>query len=111
MVLVVDFQLGMLESSAIPLVRDGEALKIICSLVWDAREAGVPVVFGHHDRGPGHPLEGGNEEWRIRPDVALLYGEPVVRNRPTLSTVRRCKRPLDERGADGSVLAGLTTEY
>jgi hypothetical protein len=82
LLVVVDFQLGMLESSAIPLVLGGERpLKRIYSLVRYAREAGVLVVFGQHDRGPGHPLEGGTEECRIRPDVALPYGEPVVRNR------------------------------
>jgi len=110
---VVDVQLGMFESPAISPIHDGERLlKRIAGLVRDAREADVPVVFVQHDGGPGHPLERGTEGWRSHPDVAPLDGEPVVRKRtPDSFYDTTLQEELDERGVNGIVLIGLTTEY
>jgi nicotinamidase-related amidase len=89
-----------------------EVVARIATLLARARSKGIPVLFVQHDGPVGHRLQSGTPGWGIRPEIAPIAGEPVIRKKAcdsffetTLAT------ELESRRIGTLIVAGCMTQF
>jgi nicotinamidase-related amidase len=84
----------------------------IASLVRDARDQKLPIIFVQHDGDPGHRLETGTPGWEICDDLGRNADDIIVRKTACDSFYEtELQSVLSERKIDHLVVAGLMTQY
>ena len=109
--LVIDVQEGMFAENY-PVYRGAELLGKLRSLIAQAREAQVPVIYVQHSGGEGdiiHPIAPG---WPIHAKIAPLEGETVVHKfHPDSFQDTVLQTELERLGVRRLVVAGIQTEF
>ena len=84
----------------------------IATLIAHARSEGVPVLFVQHDGSPGHRLETGLPGWQVRPEIAPIAGDPVIRKTACDSFFETTLTDeLESRKIEKLIVVGCMTEY
>lgn len=110
--LVIDMQVGLLQSNRFPMLDAPELTTRVADLVARARKAGVEVIFVQHCGGQGHPLEMNTPGWDICSDLGWLDGDVVVRKRtPDAFHNTNLQKVLDQRDITTLVICGLQSDY
>ena len=116
--LIIDVQNAILKDKGTPmrqLMLDA-ALEAVVAKLRDlqdkARASGVPVVVVQHDGPEGHRLELGTAGWEVRPELASLPGEALVRKRSSDSFHETdLGTRLEELGISHLVVGGCMTQF
>ena len=114
---VIDVQRGILDIPNLKRKQEidralDETVGRISRLIERARSSSSRVVFIQHDGGPGHRLEPGTRGWQLRPEIAPLPSEPVIRKRACdafFETTLHAQLEADKVG--NVVIAGCMTQY
>jgi nicotinamidase-related amidase len=111
--LIVDMQLGMLESPLIQPVSQGdELLTTLKKLITRARDAGMPIIYVQHCGTKGHPLEEGAPQWEVHPAIHPRKEDVVVQKRYCDSFYgTQLNELLQSRSVSHLVVAGIQTEF
>ncbi len=107
--LLIDAQVNMFEPDP---VYDGERiLQTLSSLLGQARQADIPIVFVQNNGEAGYPDEPNTPGWLIHPALAPLPEEPVVQKWFENAFYQTSlKEKLDSMGITRLIIAGLQTE-
>jgi nicotinamidase-related amidase len=110
---VIDVKLGMFDAPAGP---PGSGLRASSGkkggLIGEPREAVSPVICAQHRDGPGGLLEDSSERWEVRPRIAPISGDPIVRERtPDSFSDKTLRGELGSRKIEGVVIAEMQTKY
>ena len=110
---VIDVKLGMFDA---PAGSPGSGLRASSGkkggFIGEPREAVSPVICAQHRDGPGGLLEDGSERWEVRPRIAPISGDPIVRERtPDSFSDTTLSGELGSRKIEGMVIAGMQTKY
>lgn len=107
--LVIDVQRGLVDAGP---YRCEEMLSIISTLLGEARERGVDVIYVRHNGKPGSFLEPGEDAWQIADEIEPQLEEAIVAKEFNDSFL---KTELDEllkaRGIERLIVVGLQSEY
>jgi len=114
---VIDVQRGILDIPNLKRKQEidralDETVGRISRLIERARSSSSRVLFIQHDGGPGHRLEPGSPGWQLRPEIAPLPNEPVIRKRACDAFF---ETDLDVRlraaGVERFLITGCMTQY
>jgi nicotinamidase-related amidase len=110
--LIVDVQLGMLESPLIPPVSQGdELLTTLKNLITRARDAGAPIIYVQHCGMKGHPLEEGAPQWQVHPAIRPREEDVVIHKHYCDSFYKtELNELLHSKSISHLVVAGIQTE-
>ena len=110
--LIIDVQVAMFSYENEKLYNEEEVLNNIVTLLNNARNAGVPVVFIQHTEGDDSEYGRGKATWEIHPRIKPLADEAVVEKttwdgfyKTNLNDV------LQEFGVNKLIIAGMQTEF
>ncbi len=107
--LVVDVQLGLVESGA---HQSAEVVARIKGLIESARAAGTPVIYMQHNGHAEGAIAPGTRGWQICPEIAPAEGELVIRKNASDSFYETTlQSELEARGIRKIVVVGFRTEY
>lgn len=108
-VLVIDVQRGMVDAGP---YRWDEMLSVVNTLLVEARDRGVEVLYVRHNGKPGSFLEPGADAWQIADEIEPQLEEVIVAKEFNDAFL---KTELDEvlkaREIEKLILVGLQTEY
>lgn len=104
---IIDTQVGLIE----PAYKGKEVLDNINTLLAQARDSHMPVIYVQHDGPKGHGLEVGTARWAIHPAIAPHEGDLIVHKRASDSFYDTIlKRELEAQGIKHLVVTGGATE-
>lgn len=107
--LIIDAQVDMFEPN--PVYGSEQVLTTLESVLAQARQANLPVIFVQHNEAPGEPLEPETSGWYIHPALAPADGERVVqKTTPNSFYQTLLQQKLDELGSTHLIIAGMQTE-
>lgn len=116
--LIIDVQNAILQGKGTPErqpVLEAELEETVVRLrgLQDkARAAGIPVVVVQHDGPAGHRLEVGTAGWEVRPELAPLSGEVLVRKKSSDSFHEtELGALLKGLGVSHLIVGGCMTQY
>jgi len=106
--IVIDIQMGLFER-ANPIYEADQFLKNVNTLIQDARQGGVPVIFIQHAN--ENTLVRGSHEWQLHPEIQPLEGEIIIHKLEGDAFIdTELKDELEKRDVNCLVVTGLLTQ-
>ncbi len=104
--LIIDTQVGVIENA----YAKEQMLENIKTLLTQAREKHVSVIYVQHEEPQGYELEVGTPAWQIHPSIAPQEGEPIVHKQsPDSFYATPLQEVLQARGIKHLVVVGAQT--
>lgn len=106
--LIIDTQVGVIENA----YEKEQMLENVKTLLTQARERQVPVIYVQHEEPQGLELEVGRPAWQIHPAIAPQEGEPIVHKQsPDSFHDTTLQEILREQGTEHLIIVGAQTNY
>ncbi len=106
--LIIDAQVGVIENA----YAKEQMLENVKTLLTQARERQVPVVYVQHEEPQGYQLESGTPAWQIHPSIEPQKGEPIVHKQsPDSFYDTPLQELLREQGIEHLIIVGAQTNY
>ena len=109
--LVIDVQVGLLQSGAIYAAE--QLLANINTLLAKAHAASVPVFAVRHTGPQGSPIEAGSVNWQFMPGLKIDMERDTVfeKTRPSCFEGTDLLQQLRAKGIQELIITGLKTQY
>ncbi len=108
--MVIDVQVGMFDESD-PVYVGDNLLNTIKTLISNARQKGVTVIYVQHNGEPGDLLEPRTAGWAIHPELSRIEGDVIIpKNTPDAFHQTKLHQILLDKGINRLFLAGIQTE-
>ncbi len=105
--IVIDVQQGLFERST-PIYQAEQVLENINTLINNARQAGVPVIFVQHAN--NNTLVKGSNAWQLHPEIQPFEDEVVIHKRHGNAFLdTHFAEALAKRNVNEVVVTGLVT--
>jgi nicotinamidase-related amidase len=106
--IVIDVQQGLFERDT-PIYEAEQVLANINTLMRDARQAGVPVIFVQHNNESS--LVRDSREWQLHPAIRPLAGEVIIHKQHGDAFIdTELKDELEKREVHALFITGLATQ-
>lgn len=106
--LIIDTQVGVVEHA----YAKEQMLENIKTLLTQARERHVPVVYVQHEEPQGYQLEPGTPAWQIHPSISPREGEPIVHKQsPDSFYDTTLQEVLQAQGIKHLIVVGAQSNY
>ena len=108
--MIIDVQVGMFDESD-PVYAGDNLLNTIKTLISNARQKGVSVVYVQHNGEPGDLLEPRTPGWAIHPELSPIEGDVIIhKNTPDAFHQTNLHHELLDKEIKTLFLAGIQTE-